>query len=94
VVFPKQRLAVFVDGCFWHGCAIHGRVPGGSNARYWTMKLARNQQRDAEDSRLLGEAGWTVLRVWEHVPVDEAADLVERFLGEIDKESASRRSAR
>jgi DNA mismatch endonuclease (patch repair protein) len=79
-VFPRARLAVFLDGCFWHGCPEHGRVPGGPNADYWSEKLARNQARDKDDSRLLEASGWTVLRIWEHVSVDEAADKVELAL--------------
>jgi DNA mismatch endonuclease, patch repair protein len=64
-VFRNQRLAVFVDGCFWHGCPKHGRVPG-SNAGYWEPKLAGNRCRDRRVSAQLRKAGWTVIRTWEH----------------------------
>lgn len=64
-IFPKQRLAVFVDGCFWHGCPKHGRKPD-SNRNYWLPKLRRNRKRSAEVGRALRKAGWRVLRVWEH----------------------------
>jgi DNA mismatch endonuclease, patch repair protein len=64
-VFRRQRLAVFVDGCFWHGCPKHGRQPG-SNAGYWLTKLARNRERDRDVCRALRKLGWTVIRLWEH----------------------------
>src|SRR5260221_9025305 len=60
-VFPKLRLAIFIDGCFWHGCPKHGRKPG-SNRSYWLAKLARNRARDREVVRLLRKKGWQVLR--------------------------------
>lgn len=78
IVFPTERVAVFVDGCFWHKCAEHGRIPGGKNAAYWAAKLDRNARRDRENSAQLEAAGWTVIRVWEHVPVHRAAMVVRR----------------
>jgi DNA mismatch endonuclease, patch repair protein len=68
--FRRVKLALFVDGCFWHGCSEHGRSPV-ANASYWMPKLLRNQERDREVSRELRKRGWTVLRIWEH----ELADL-------------------
>ncbi len=64
-VFRRERLAVFVDGCFWHGCPKHGRKPD-SNRDYWLPKLERNRKRDAEAGRALRKKGWHVLRIWEH----------------------------
>ena len=64
-VFPKLRLAVFVDGCFWHGCPRHGTKPK-TNAAFWRRKIARNRARDAEVNRALRQLGWRVLRIWEH----------------------------
>jgi DNA mismatch endonuclease (patch repair protein) len=64
-VFPKLRLAVFVDGCFWHGCPIHGTKPK-QNAEFWLTKIARNQTRDRLVNRTLRKTGWRVLRIWEH----------------------------
>ena len=64
-VFPKQKLAVFVDGCFWHGCPIHATQPK-TNAKFWRTKIARNQARDVLVTRTLRRDGWRVLRVWEH----------------------------
>ncbi len=64
-VFPKLRLAVFVDGCFWHACPLHATRPKG-NAAFWRKKLAANQARDRRVNRELKRAGWRVLRLWEH----------------------------
>jgi DNA mismatch endonuclease (patch repair protein) len=64
-IFRHARLAVFVDGCFWHGCPKHGRKPG-SNRAYWLPKLRRNRERDAAVKHYLCSAGWTVIRLWEH----------------------------
>jgi DNA mismatch endonuclease, patch repair protein len=77
VVFPGPRVAVLVDGCFWHGCPAHGTWPT-ANAGWWTEKIARNQRRDADTTAVLSAAGWTVLRFWEHDDVTAAADAVER----------------
>ncbi|WP_055809742.1 very short patch repair endonuclease [Nostocoides sp. Soil756] len=82
IVFPRARLAVFVDGCFWHGCPEHHTV-AKTHAQYWAEKVQANRLRDADTNRLLGDAGWNVLRIWEHVPPVEAADLVGNRLAEI-----------
>jgi DNA mismatch endonuclease (patch repair protein) len=63
-VFRAERIAIFVDGCFWHGCPRHRRVPV-SRIEYWVPKLARNMQRDRAVTRTLRASGWTVLRIWE-----------------------------
>lgn len=64
-VFPRERVVVFVDGCFWHGCPRHGTTPA-NNRRYWKAKIARNIIRDRRTSRILKAAGWKVVRVWGH----------------------------
>jgi len=64
-VFTKSRLAVFVDGCFWHGCPVHGTKPRG-NAAFWKKKFAANIARDRLVNRTLRSAHWRVLRIWEH----------------------------
>lgn len=64
-VLPAFRLAIFVDGCFWHGCPAHFRKPT-SNTIYWLRKIATNRTRDRRVSRILREKGWRVLRIWEH----------------------------
>lgn len=63
--FPKHHLAVFVDGCFWHGCPKHFRKPS-DNRKYWHEKILRNQHRDRIVTKTLRRAGWRVLRIWEH----------------------------
>lgn len=75
LVFTKTKIAVFVDGCFWHGCPVHHTV-SKTNAAYWAKKFEDNRSRDREtDARLLA-AGWLVLRFWEHEPVDECAQKI------------------
>jgi DNA mismatch endonuclease (patch repair protein) len=64
-VFPRQRLAVFVDGCFWHGCPTHATWPK-QNAEFWRTKITANQRRDRLVNRLLRKKGWRVARIWEH----------------------------
>jgi DNA mismatch endonuclease (patch repair protein) len=76
VAFPRCRVAVFVDGCFWHGCPEHFR-PAIRNTEYWSTKISRNRARDERVNRALEEAGWTVIRVWEHEDVSEAAQLID-----------------
>lgn len=76
LVFVGARLAVFVDGCFWHGCPVHGTSPK-SNQSYWTPKIARNRERDAIVSATLQSTGWTVLRFWEHEIEDNLDGVVE-----------------
>jgi DNA mismatch endonuclease (patch repair protein) len=75
IVFTARKLAVFVDGCFWHACPEHGSKPK-NNEWYWTPKLVRNVERDRINDASLKLAGWTVVRLWEHVPVDEAVATV------------------
>jgi len=70
IAFTRRKVAVFIDGCFWHGCPEHGTRPT-SNAEWWSAKLAANQARDEDTTALLEEQGWLVLRVWEHEPPGE-----------------------
>ncbi|MEU4557474.1 very short patch repair endonuclease [Actinoplanes sp. NPDC023936] len=72
LVFPRLKLAIFLDGCFWHGCPQHHTV-AKTNATFWAEKVATNRRRDRDTNTRLTDAGWTVLRVWEHEPVDQAA---------------------
>jgi DNA mismatch endonuclease, patch repair protein len=76
IAFTKVRVAVFVDGCFWHGCSEHRSVPV-ANREYWEPKIARNIQRDKETIARLERAGWKVLRVWEHEDVGVARDRIK-----------------
>lgn len=80
--FTRRRLAVFVDGCFWHCCPEHGSSPR-SNTAYWAPKLAANVARDRRVDAALTDAGWTVLRIWEHEPVAQAAVRVEQALADL-----------
>lgn len=75
IVFTKQRVAVFIDGCYWHSCPEHG-TRARSNAIYWSEKLARNAARDKDTTERLQAAGWTVLRFWEHEDPVKVADRV------------------
>lgn len=79
LVFGRARVAVFVDGCFWHRCPTHATNPA-SNAEYWQAKFDRNVQRDRADDAALDAAGWTVVRVWEHEDPADAAMRVETVL--------------
>lgn len=64
-IFPKLKVVLFVDGCFWHGCKKHCKMPK-TNKKYWTSKIERNKQRDKEVNRYYKKEGWKVVRVWEH----------------------------
>jgi DNA mismatch endonuclease (patch repair protein) len=75
IVFTARKLAVFVDGCFWHACPEHGTKPK-NNEWYWTPKLVRNVERDRINDAALKLSGWTVIRLWEHVPLDDAVTTV------------------
>lgn len=75
LMFAGPRVAVFVDGCYWHGCPEHYVVPR-THASYWAPKIARNRARDRIVDTELADAGWTVLRVWEHEAARDAADRV------------------
>lgn len=86
IVFTRQRIVVFVDGCFWHGCPEHGHLPR-SNSHYWTSKLARNAARDMRVTAALEADGWVVLRLWEHVPVDQAVSSVIAAVRQIGQPS-------
>ncbi len=76
VVFSRRRLAIFCDGCFWHGCPEHGSRPGIKNAAYWGPKIGGNVARDQRHTDMLTSAGWLVLRFWEHERVERAAGVV------------------
>ncbi|MGO4664038.1 very short patch repair endonuclease [Terrabacter sp. 2TAF16] len=81
-VLPRGRLAVFVDGCFWHGCPAHGRTTPwtGPNAALWEQKMQRNAERDMRSTRLAIEAGWHVTRVWECAIRENPAGVAEALL--------------
>ena len=75
IAFTRIKLAVFVDGCFWHACPMHGTVPK-ANVAYWSPKLKRTVERDRETTARLEVADWTVLRFWEHEELSEVCDQI------------------
>jgi DNA mismatch endonuclease (patch repair protein) len=88
IAFPRQKVAVFVDGCFWHGCPAHGTTPR-SNAPWWNQKISANRARDADTNQLLEAAGWFVLRLWEHDPAEAAADRVMSALASRERRATA-----
>ncbi|GAA5161349.1 very short patch repair endonuclease [Ornithinimicrobium tianjinense] len=84
IAFTRAKVAVFVDGCFWHGCPEHGTQPR-ANSGWWAAKLAANRARDEDTDRLLREAGWRVIRVWEHEDVATALARVQETLGGVPR---------
>lgn len=79
IVFTRQRVAVYIDGCFWHGCPVHATTPK-AHSDYWTPKLARNIERDARSTTDLTDHGWLVLRFWEH---ESVADVVAQITSQL-----------
>ena len=77
IAFPGRKIAVQVDGCFWHGCPEHGRAPR-RNSEWWQWKIARNQARDRDTDHRLTDLGWTVIHVWEHEDPADAARRVAK----------------
>lgn len=75
MVFRPAKVAVFIDGCYWHGCPEH-YVPPRTNSGYWSQKVLRNMERDRDTDRRLSEAGWLVLRFWEHEASEVCADEI------------------
>lgn len=80
LVFPRERIAVFVDGCFWHVCPEHGTWPK-ANAGWWREKLLANERRDRQTDETLRSSGWTVLRIWEHEDYVAASQLIADAVG-------------
>lgn len=80
IVFPSRKIAIFIDGCFWHVCPMHATWPK-SNAQWWAKKLQENRRRDSATDEHLTHLGWTVLRFWEHQPPEEVASCIVRVLG-------------
>ena len=78
IIFPRARLAVFVDGCFWHRCPLHGILPK-NNADWWLAKLDRNVERDREKDAALAALGWHIVHVWEHEDMAAAAARIDQL---------------
>jgi DNA mismatch endonuclease (patch repair protein) len=79
IIFSGPKVAVYVDGCFWHACPLHGTWPK-ANASFWREKLEANRERDRSTDCLMSEAGWYVERVWEHECPSEAADRIQEAI--------------
>nr|WP_281181296.1 very short patch repair endonuclease [Sanguibacter gelidistatuariae] len=94
IAFTRQKVAVFVDGCFWHGCPEHGTIPR-ANAEWWRQKLASNRARDVDTNDMLRDHGWTVVRVWEHeLPSNAAAGIRGRLSPTIEPRLSGQHSPR
>ncbi|MEV6193541.1 very short patch repair endonuclease [Streptomyces sp. NPDC051920] len=89
VAFTRAKVAVLIDGCFWHGCPQHATQPK-ANAEWWRQKLDRNMARDLETTEHLVAQGWTVLRFWEHVPAEEVAAVVRAAVDQKTQEQGGR----
>jgi DNA mismatch endonuclease (patch repair protein) len=86
MVFRRAMVVVFLDGCFWHGCELHFKPPA-TNPDYWRRKMARNRERDTRVNALLEQAGWRVLRVWEHEDLPAVARRIRRIVLARDRRS-------
>jgi DNA mismatch endonuclease (patch repair protein) len=93
LVFPRAKVAVFLDGCFWHGCPEHHTV-AAANARFWADKVEGNRTRDRDTDSRLADAGWVSVRVWEHEDPVEAAQRVEEVIRSVTKPSRTPRPPR
>lgn len=93
IAFPKTRIAIFLDGCFWHSCPIHATTPK-SNTIWWRAKLDANYARDRDTDEKLGLAGWLVIRAWEHEPIDQVVGVISRAWHERQLALAPRPSLR
>lgn len=82
MVFPRERIAVFVDGCFWHGCPKHGTWPK-KNAEWWRQKIESNIERDSRVDSELEAAGWSVIRIWEHEEPAAAAERIQHIVNAV-----------
>ncbi|MFW5462826.1 very short patch repair endonuclease [Knoellia sp. CPCC 206453] len=82
IAFPRQQIAVLIDGCFWHGCPDHYRPATGSRSHFWADKIEVNQRRDVESSDAFIAAGWLVLRFWEHEDPASVADQISSTVRE------------
>lgn len=80
IVFTKKKIAMFIDGCFWHGCPEHYRPATGPRAGFWGAKITQNETRDRGTDRVLLEAGWQVLRAWEHETVESTVARLRALL--------------
>lgn len=92
IAFATERIAVLIDGCYWHGCPEHGPRTFGTNAAYWTKKIAENRVRDLDTTARFEAAGWLVMRFWTHTPPGEIAEAISAAV--MQERAASRRRTR
>lgn len=92
IAFPGHRLAVFIDGCFWHGCPEHGQIPKAHN-KWWAEKIIENQTRDKRVTEILEHGGWTVLRFWTHEEPGDMARTIMNTLNGIKANTSSGQGA-
>ena len=90
IAFTRWRVAIFLDGCFWHGCPLHGTMPK-RNAEFWTSKIQQNQERDAQTTLALVDAGWQVLRVWEHERPELVITRIQSVIERIRRDATVRK---
>lgn len=83
IAFPGKQIAIFIDGCFWHGCPEHGAIPK-ANSEWWSNKLDENHESDRRVTKILQEAGWTVLRFWTHQPPTEIVEEIAGILNDMN----------
>lgn len=83
IVFSRARVAVFVDGCFWHGCPLHGTL-SKSNPEFWSKKISRNKERDAEVDKKLSALGWRSIRFWEHDLKKNMAECIKKIVIQLE----------
>ena len=79
MVFPSYNIAIFIDGCFWHGCPKHYRMPS-SNVKYWKQKISQNKKRDRKINKQLKKEGWKIIRIWEHDIKQNPEKTVKRII--------------
>lgn len=77
IAWPGRKIAIFLDGCFWHCCPVHFRMPK-TNTKFWEEKMRKNKERDKKADRKLGRLGWIVLHFWEHELVETIVDTIEK----------------
>jgi DNA mismatch endonuclease (patch repair protein) len=80
IAFASAKVAIFLDGCFWHGCPLHASWPK-TNSAWWREKIETNRRRDRDTDQRLAALGWTVVRVWEHEAMVDAADRISQLIG-------------
>lgn len=86
IVFRSAKVAIFVDGCFWHGCPVHGTL-AKANAEFWSQKIRQNRERDTDTTKCLKAAGWKVIRVWEHEDPEKASQKIHDIVVERKQQS-------